>query len=350
MANLQSEFISFHDAIRLDYDDNKELREKRDELMDILKEHISDDAGSYSRFHQGSYAMYTGIKSLDGGDYDIDVGIIFHVNKEDYPNPVTVKKWVYNALCEKYNNVEMKKPCVTVKFESENEGDRNYHVDFAVYIDGKDSNDTIHHAKGKLHSTSEERCWDEADPKELVNKIKNHSSDAKDREQFRRIIRYLKRWKDIKFKGQVNRPSGIGLTVAGLTYFESVYTQDYFSGSDTRYYNDLDALEKFVQNMIYGFRYVWNSETAVSEERLRVELPTPTYNDIYEKMSAGQMSSFKEKLQNFLDKIREAQEETDPVEAAKIMKKEFGDDFPVPEESATAERKGAPILSDTSSA
>jgi len=199
-----------------------------------------------------------------------------------------------------------------------------------------------------MHSASEERCWDEADPKELVNKIKNHSSDIKDREQFRRIIRYLKRWKDIKFKGQVNRPSGIGLTVAGLDYFQSIYTQDYISG--TRYYNDLDALEKFVQNMIYGFTNVWNNETVALEERLRVELPTPPYNDIYEKMNAGQMSSFKEKLQNLLDKIRDAQEETDPVKAAKLMSEQFGDDFPVPKESATAERKGAPFLSDTSSA
>ena len=32
MVNLQPEFIEFHDKIRLSYDDNAELREKRDML------------------------------------------------------------------------------------------------------------------------------------------------------------------------------------------------------------------------------------------------------------------------------------------------------------------------------
>lgn len=350
MANLQSEFISFHNKIKLDYDDNSGLREKRDELMDILKEHMPPNASSYNRFHQGSYAMHTGVKALDSGDYDIDVGIIFHASKEDYPNPVTVKKWVYDALSAEYDNVEMKKPCVTVKFASEEENERNYHVDFAVYIDGENSEENIHHAKGKLNSDADQRCWDECDPKKLVETIQNHLSDAKDREQFRRVIRYLKRWKDIKFKGQVNRPSGIGLTVAGLSYFQPKYTQDVFSGSITKNYKDLDALEAFVQNMVNGFTFVWNSDSSVWEERLQVKLPTPPYNDIYEKMSVAQMKDFKEKLQNLLTKLQDAKNEEDPVEACKIIEKELGDDFPIPEESDTAEQRGKSILIDNSSA
>lgn len=91
MANLQSYFNSFHDAIKLDYDDNKELRDKRDELLEILKANMPSDAGSFEIFHQGSYAMYTGVKPLDDGDYDIDVGLLFNISKDDYPNPVTVK-------------------------------------------------------------------------------------------------------------------------------------------------------------------------------------------------------------------------------------------------------------------
>ena len=37
MLNLQSEFIKFHDEIKLTYDDNAELREKRDILLNKLK-------------------------------------------------------------------------------------------------------------------------------------------------------------------------------------------------------------------------------------------------------------------------------------------------------------------------
>ncbi|MED4632869.1 nucleotidyltransferase [Peribacillus frigoritolerans] len=345
MANVQSYFTSFHDSIKLDYDDNKELREKRDELLDKLDENMPDDSGRFSVFHQGSYSMHTGIKSLDGGDYDIDVGLLFDVSKDDFPNPVTVKKWVYDALVKEYDNVEMKKPCVTVKFESDGEDERNYHVDFAIYSDG-DNN--TYHAKGKLHSTTEQRCWDEAEPKTLVSTIKNHLSDSDDRKQFRRVIRYMKRWKDVKFKGQVNRPSGIGLTVAGLTHFQTQYTLDVFTNTKT--YKDLDALESYVQNMLNAFQTSWNSETSASEDRLKIHLPTPMYNDIYEKMSANQMSDFREKLQCLLDTLKAVYNETDPVEACKLLRGEFGDDFPVPEESDTAVKSRRTFITDNSSA
>ena len=78
--------------------------------------------------------MYTGIKPFEDGDYDIDVGLFFDISKDDYENPVTAKKWVYDALKDEYPNIEMKKPCVAVKFESEEEENNNhYHVDFTIY-------------------------------------------------------------------------------------------------------------------------------------------------------------------------------------------------------------------------
>ena len=96
MVNLQSEFITFHDAIKLD-SENEILREKRDILLNKLKEKISDDATSYTHFNQGSYAMGTGIKPNDG-DYDIDVGLKFDIDHDDYEDPVVVKKWIKDAL------------------------------------------------------------------------------------------------------------------------------------------------------------------------------------------------------------------------------------------------------------
>lgn len=347
MVNLQSYFNSFHEAIKLDYDDNKGLREKRDELLKILEEKMPSDAGAFKVFHQGSYAMNTGIKSLDGGDYDIDVGLLFNISKDDYTNPITVKKWVYDALKKEYKEVEMKKPCVTVKFESDEEDERNYHVDFAVYADDDENDNETYLAKGKLYSDSDNRSWEESDPKTLVNDIKNHLLDSEERKQFRRTIRYLKRWKDIKFKGQVNRPSGIGLTVAALTHFQARYTYDGFTNNKN--FKDIEALETFVQNMINAFISVMNKD-GVWEQRLRVNLPTQPFNDIYEKMTGIQMSDFKAKLECLLSKLQEAKNETDPVEACKLLKEEFGDDFPVPPEPTTAQKRGPAIIVDHSSA
>ncbi|MGE7713242.1 nucleotidyltransferase domain-containing protein [Priestia megaterium] len=346
MANLQEYFRKFHNSIKLDYDDNKELRDKRDELIEFLKDNMPEESCSFKTFNQGSYAMFTGVKALDGGDYDIDIALLFNLSKEDYSNPITVKKWVYDSFCKEYDDVEMKKPCVTVKFESEGENERDYHVDLAVFSSENQDGQT-YLARGQLHSAPENRCWEHSDPEKLVSDIKGFPSDSQDREQFRRIVRFMKRWKDIKFKGQVNRPSGIGLTVAGLTHFQAQYTQDFFT--NTRKYSDLDALEIFVQSMLNSFIPVLNSE-GEWEDRLRVCLPTPPNNDIYSKMTGNQMMGFKDKLQCLLNKVQEAKLETDPVIACELMVEEFGDDFPIPTVSNTAQKRGPSIIIDNSSA
>ena len=83
MVNLQKEFEEFHDTIKLkEFDENETLRKKRDILLKKLRLNISEDAASYTTFNQGSYAMGTGIKPEDG-DYDIDVGICFDIDKID---------------------------------------------------------------------------------------------------------------------------------------------------------------------------------------------------------------------------------------------------------------------------
>ncbi len=116
MVNLQSEFEEFHDRIKLkDFDENENLREKRNILLEKLKSNISDDAASYTTFNQGSYAMGTGIKPEDG-DYDIDVGLRFNIDKEEYSDPIEPKKWVYDALDGHTKKVEIRRSCVTVTY------------------------------------------------------------------------------------------------------------------------------------------------------------------------------------------------------------------------------------------
>ena len=129
MVNLQSEFIDFHNTIKLDIE-NATLREKRDILLKKLKDKISEDAASYTSFNQGSYAMGTGIKP-DDGDYDIDVGLKFDINQDDYSDPIEVKKWVKNALDGHTKKVVIRRSCVTVTYQGD--GEDAYHVDFAVY-------------------------------------------------------------------------------------------------------------------------------------------------------------------------------------------------------------------------
>ena len=69
--SVQSEFIGFHERIKLDYDVRSELASKRDILIDKLRR--SGKLPGFTEFNQGSYGMYLGVEPIDGKEYDIDV-------------------------------------------------------------------------------------------------------------------------------------------------------------------------------------------------------------------------------------------------------------------------------------
>ena len=190
MADVQKYLIEFHDKIKQDrFKENETLREKRDRVLNCLEknwdkifEELGIDPPKYENFNQGSYDLGTGNIPTDG-DYDIDVGIIIKISKDDYPNPVEVKEWIYDALYGHTKRVEFRRPCITVFYQKDEEP--IYHVDLAIYCE---SDDEIYLAKGKQYSNEENRVWEEADPHGLSKLIKEHYDDRDDDKQFRRII------------------------------------------------------------------------------------------------------------------------------------------------------------------
>ncbi|SDH60958.1 nucleotidyltransferase [Halanaerobium congolense] len=343
MADLQKYFNEFHEIIRLSFDDNAELREKRDIILNKFFNNRADDVPKPESFNQGSYAMSTGVKPIDD-DYDIDVGLEFNISKDDYKS-LEVKNWVYDVLKDHTKSVEIKNPCVTVTYHKEDEP--IYHVDLALYsndnADGK-----MYLAKGKEYSNSKNKRWEPADPKGLIKAIQNKFSDKDDRAQFRRIIRYLKRWKDIKFSSDGNAaPLGIGITVAAYKWFNvSKEIEDIFSNKYK--FNDLNALINFIEDLISRFNYMYYDEEYV--ERLQVELPFEPYDELFKNMTNKQMTKFKNKLEELISKLREASDEVDPVVACENLVKVFGDDYPIPEKEETAEKKNCAFTPSNSSA
>ena len=347
MAALQTYFEQFHDAIKMD-DENEILRDKRDilviKLRDRLQE-ICEDPPAFVEFNKGGYAMNLGIKPLNG-DYDIDVGLDFQINKNDYPDPVPVKQWVYDALYGHTDDVKIKKPCVTVQYHQDDEP--LYHVDFAIYArDGSSSN--IYLARGKPTSPVDEKKWEIDDPIGLIKLIRGRFSDKNDRKQFRRVIRDLKRWKDVKFSPDGHgAPIGVGLAVCGYHWF-SVSKMLTDPVKMSYQYNDLDAMLNLVNAMIGRFVAVSTNDEKTLY-RLKSDLPVQPYNDLFQKMSDEQMTEFKEKLERLRDALIAAHDETDPREACIILRRQFGDDFPVPELEETAQKRGPAIISSSSSA
>ena len=323
MVNIQSEFKEFHEKIKLS-DENEELRKKRDILLDKLKDKISDEAPAYTHFVQGSYAMGTGIKPTDG-DYDIDVGLKFDIDKDDYPDPVTIKKWVKDALDGHTKSVKIRRSCVTVSYQKDDEP--IYHVDFACYA-ANNKDQKLYIAKGKEYSETENRIWELSDPKGLINLIRNKFSDEDEQAQFKRIIRYMKKWKNEKFEVSGSAaPIGIALTVLAYNLFSPAYKFDSLKG--TKVYDDFTALNNLVQSIINQFVCSYDNGDNKYYYTIQLKLPVEPNNDLFSKMSKIQQNDFHSKLSTMKSKLAEIENTDKKSEACKVLVQIFGDDFPV---------------------
>lgn len=329
--NIQQAFVEFHSTIKLYIDDNQFLIDKRDLLIEELKTYFQkkfEKDGIKIKFkhkNQGSYSMGTGIKPLDTEDYDIDVMILFEFSKDDY-TAKEVKKWVFEALDKYPRNVEILKPCVRVQYHKA--GETHYHVDLALYS----TTDGIYLAK-KPKLKSDDEVWEESNPEELKKLIAAKFEDKEERHQFKRVITYLKRWKDIKFKNTKNgKPTGISITA--LAYEGFISEVNYDSFNDTYKPDDLKALRKMVEYIISQFS--WFSGD------IEVQLPVEPFNDLFSKMSIEQKKNLKSTFETLRDKLIEAEEETDPNKASNIIIKVLGDDFPeIPKQDSAQSRPKA---------
>jgi len=335
MPAVQKNFEDFHSKIKLDEDDEKStLREKRKILLDALTANLADDVPKFENFNQGSYSMHTGVVPLDG-NFDIDVGLIFDCKKDKYPDPVALKKKIRDALDTHGRSVNIRRPCVTVNYMRGDEIE--YHVDLAVYTKRDDGFLDI--AKGKENSEADKRVWEQSDPKKLTELICTAFTDKYDLAQYRRCIRYVKRWRQVQFLS--GAPLSIALTVAAQKWFKPYFEMSGKAG-------DLQAMLNWVDAILAQFQ--WASVNGSTYQRLAVTLPVAPYSDLMGWMSEGQMSTVKAKFEVLRDALEEALDEDLPEDACKVLNKQFGDEFVVPEKAATARTVVPPVISTGNSA
>jgi len=323
MADLQKHFKEFHDEIRLSYNDNSILLEKRNTVLRDLRIGLRKMFGAkypkFKYFNQGSYALGTGVYPLDA-DYDIDIGIVFQISRKDFC-PTQVKSWVHDALNTKNRTVYYKRPCLTVQYH--HSGEEDHHLDLAVYA--KEVNtlfDTTNYyiAKGYLGSEEKHKIWELAEPFELLNRIRKKFTDAEEQAQFRRVIRYLKRWNDLNFYSEGHaKPRGIAITALAYKLFRPNKSYDWTSKK--YYFNDLKALRSFISSIINNFDW-WDN--------IAVKLPVKPNNNLFEKMTNNQMKDFKKRLSSLKDTLDFAIKEKDIEDACYALWQKFGDDFPTP--------------------
>lgn len=319
-TSFQRRFLNFHNAIKLDhFDENRTLREKRDTVLDRMRA----KGLRFEPFNQGSYAMGTGCLPVDG-DYDIDVGIVFSGPASTRPDPLELKRRVRDAVNGHTSTPpRWMRHCVRVQYTRQ--GSELYHVDLAIYWQnletdwiGQTRKGDIFLAVGKEGSVSPHKAWLESEPHKLRDLIADYQS-GEARSQFKRVIRYLKRWRQEHFPSTGNAsPVGIGLSVAALQWFQS--NAGY--GSTEATVNDLDATLQLVNRMRGAFSNTWvDGELAT---RLIVTLPVKPGLDVFRKMTNQQMREFKQRL----DQLATWLESARSTGHVSYLRQAFGSDFP----------------------
>ncbi|ENC6707677.1 nucleotidyltransferase [Vibrio harveyi] len=331
---VQTHFIKFHNKIKLTREsvDYRDAREKDSSILSQVRTAFcSAGYPIIDDFLQGSFSTNTAIQSLDG-DFDIDRAVVVDFDKAP-DDPVTAKRKVKEVLDNRgFRNAKIKNPCVTADYAS-----LNLHIDIPIYAK---SGESYKLALGKANSTSVNRKWSDSDPKGLRNWINDTSSYTTSpndtQQQFIRLVRYIKRWRDHKFSADVRRKVySIGLTVIIKQCFQPCFDQE---GKP----DDLRALKETVDRILSsGYFYL----VGVSKYKISVLLPVTPRMDIFANSSSDTGTQLQNKFVNLQTKLGEVQSEVDEGKQCEILNKLFGDDFEVPENSSGAKNSLAAFSS-----
>lgn len=336
---IQTHFDKFNKKIYLT-NQSSGYKKAKDKDESILKE-IKDafrEAGYpvIDSFLQGSFAVDTAINSLEG-DYDVDRALVIDASKAP-EDPVEPKKIVKKVLKDRnFKEPKIKKPCITADYQS-----INLHIDYTVYQ--LDScilfGNSYELAVGKEGSDDNNKEWSPTDPKGLIDWINSADGYGESKlekgRQYKRLVRYMKRWRDVNFGEDVrSKLFSIGLTVM----LKEQYIPSFFS---SELEDDLTILKKVVDNILNG-DYI-RKEFMKDQYRLHVELPKKPHRDIFQhKVDGGESepgsdlnlgTQFRNKLTSLQKNLQKAIDESCEIEQCKILNKVFGDDFVVPEKSS----------------
>jgi len=338
--SLQTQFNKFNETISLSWQDEKikNIREKNDSILEDIKKKFKEEGYPLiASFKQGSYMTNTTIEPFDK-EYDIDVGIVIDNDKAP-ENPVDTKKTLRDVLLTRnFKEPKIKKPCVTAQYFKA--GEKSFHLDYPIYK--KDKFNTYYLAVGKEHSSSDDWKWEESDPKGLIewlNDIDSFSSNEA-YQQYKRLIRYMKRWRDFCITGtEKKKIYSIGLAIMIKESFAMSISND----GDI---NDIIALLNTVKNM--KRKYFTCVDYINKKYDVKVNLPVKPYRDVFDKHGSTVGTLFYNKLEKLQLNIDVVNKEDSLIKKCEILKDNcFGDDFPVPdkEDNGTKTFKEAGYIS-----
>jgi hypothetical protein len=306
MADMQTEFKTFHDIIALTSTQKASLRTARNALRGKTRKHFRDVLKlNIPKFHgQGSYSMGTMVNPLNG-EFDIDDGVYLQhldtTDKSDWPTPETVHRWLVQATDGHTGQKPIdKRTCVRVRYAGQ------YHVDLPEY--GELNGDYLLAEKG-------EKGWHQSDPLALTDwfkdRVKVHG------EQLRRTVRYLKAWADFQSGRQGKMPNGLILTVLVANHFRADERDDVSLAKTLRIIADSVCISFCVYN------------------------PVDATEKLTSRLTDQQKKRFQEAVADAADAAEVVINIDDRHEASNLWRKQFGDRFPAVEKEDDANQKKA---------
>ncbi len=320
---LQKQFKKFDKEIYLSNksDDYQDARTKEHSILSEIKKQFKEKGFSVIEdFRQGSFSTNTAIRKLRG-DFDVDRAIV--IRKCDSPSdPLECKQKVYDILENRgFRNHKIKTPCITADYAS-----KNLHIDYAIYQ--KDDYGRYEIGLGKPSSNTENKKWELSEIKEFQNWINGSSNETgrrnltnEEKAQFKRLVRYLKRWRDLKIP-EANQKYfySIGLTIMIKESFIP-------SIEDNSLENDLESLIQTVEYLLEQKNYftTWGD----NKYNIQVNIPFAPGVDVFRKHGKTQGTVFRNALKNLLEKLKKASDEGTLKKQCEILQGVFGDDFEI---------------------
>ena len=300
---MQKLFSEFDLRIRLNDSKRQKLKTNRNALRDKIENFFKEKGWTAPIFHsQGSFPLKTNLNPIKtetaDGDvkekYDLDDGVYFMCVPYERKDPSTYHDRIKKAVNGHAENIIDKNTCVRVVYAD------GHHIDLPSYWLEKDGNvpQLAHKSIGYV----------ESDPIAFKKWVDEKFSTANSNGQLRRLIRYLKAWKNYRQdkSSSLKLPSGFILTILACQCF-------------SRNESDNIALENTVTAIIHRLN-----------ERFTCYRPTIPQED--ELLSDYSKDIVLNEFVNFFEEAEKARNSSCEKMASQHWRKVFGDRFPLGQE------------------
>lgn len=325
---LKKEFADFYKDIRIDSESHA-LKDKRKILEDDIKAKFPGILGNHDisvtkndirMIDQGSYKYNTTIKD---DVVDRDVAVMIPLSTSDNSDPRKIKGYLRDSINISSRSVTIKEPCVRASYYEN--GKEWLHIDLPLYAEDGSS---VYLARGKEYG--DEYYWESADPDGLNDYL---CGKINGNDQLRRIICFVKKWRNVKYSGLTNNhevPPSIGLTLLACDCFSA---QSSSEGED-----DLLALQETMKGILDKFNYTYDKNRNLVKT-ISEYLPVAPYTDVFKKMkdsNTSYMKTFYNKLSEAVDNLTDAVNVESAHDAGEYVQKVLGNEFRVPAKEAVA--------------